>query len=1296
MAAPPQVISEAIGKTRYFKDWEKDQLLSYWTDELSDTSSYKYRDALVRQMLRKGADPTTWMTERDEAYGLYPDIDDPDFAARLYKKAEFASLASTAVAEDTCSKSRQTFETTAVQRLVARFLHPSTPYNGLLLNHGVGVGKTCSAITVAETFLEVMPHNRVYILAPPAISEGFKKTIFDISKLRRVDDATFALTGERWESPQCTGMTYLRLAGVAASEDLEEIEREVNKLIRRRYKIMGYGAFANMIMAEMAKINPDLDDAVRDDFINADLIARFSDHLIIVDEAHNLRDVEAGEIADDVDPTASGDAAEGKKLTPILQRILAVCEGLRLMLMTATPMYDTAPEILFLLNLLILNDGKDAGKLLRREDIFDRDGRLHDGAEKTLAKYFRRYISYMRGENPNTFPLRLTPAKSAGADFMAAYPERSIKRSEGAVVMTEMDIEIMSNLPLIAHYADPSESKVGETLVHYLSEHAKAREERTGAVGISDMILDQTMQIANIIYPDETFGGEGWNNYFKDPSKEAKRKKRRGERGAGEEGPSGPASFEYIGDEPIESIFTGAGLVSHAPKIAAIVESITKARGISFVFSRYVRAGALPLAIALELAGWCRVLADGTPAPLLIRPGAPKPKYYYVLLTSDKDISPNFKGLLSYATTFKTGAEAATGSKVKAIIGSQVASEGLDLKCIRELHIMDPWYHLNRIEQIEGRGVRFCSHAALPLEERNCLIYLHAVTVPDFETADLYAYRLAVRKAQPIGMVSRLMKINAWDCMLNRAAILLEDLGTRKIRDGQGKVTEEYELADKPFTSFCDFMDTCEYLCSGRRLKRSDVGSNKSTYREADYRRLFAEKQTILAKLFSEDGVVAEPLEKILNSTFEDLPRSMAIIGLRGMLGNMRIKHKTGIYGTLILQNGYIVFQPDKVTDTEIPLALRYGRAYSRLPRSMSPLRGTILQTAAPIILEGEEEKGAGAAAAAPSMAAVAAVEDDATLRTRALASLRSWMAIVERIMSEPDEHIEAPEGFKKERFYGLRWLYHHFGELEETPLIAARWWMDNVWTFAERNAMLADWVTRYDTLSGDEKTMAGLFSPSELYNGKIRGYLIFDPKELKLANYCFYKKSAADKKKSLGVCPSTFENDVVTLLAPQVNRETDDTDEVFGFQATIKGITVFKTVHKPTAEGRLTGAECDNDSNVLHHHPRVQSAMKGLSTYAPADPIHEFLLNADPAVKPSKKEKDALQKALKLKYEGKDSDFEDFTHLHDLSLLQVCPYLEYLLRYMDLKRIGDKRWFLSLVDSVRALPGGKKGIKMT
>ena len=47
-------------------------------------------------------------------------------------------------------------------------------------------------------------------------------------------------------------------------------------------------------------------------------------------------------------------------------------------------------------------------------------------------------------------------------------------------------------------------------------------------------------------------------------------------------------------------------------------------------------------------------------------------------------------------------------------------------------------------------------------------------------------------------------------------------------------------------------------------------------------------------------------------------------------------------------------------------------------------------------------------------------------------------------------------------------------------------------------------------------------------------------------------------------------------------------------------------------------------------------------------------------------------------------------SHVHDLSLKQSCPYIEFLLRWMDMKHIDGKRWFLSVVDMAR-IPMKKK-----
>ena len=65
------------------------------------------------------------------------------------------------------------------------------------------------------------------------------------------------------------------------------------------------------------------------------------------------------------------------------------------------------------------------------------------------------------------------------------------------------------------------------------------------------------------------------------------------------------------------------------------------------------------------------------------------------------------------------------GEKVKVVIISKAGSEGLDFKNIRQVHILEPWYNLNRIEQIIGRAVRFCSHIKLPFEKRNTEIYIY-------------------------------------------------------------------------------------------------------------------------------------------------------------------------------------------------------------------------------------------------------------------------------------------------------------------------------------------------------------------------------------------------------------------------------------------------------------------------------------------------------------------------------------------------------------------------------------------
>ena len=72
-----------------------------------------------------------------------------------------------------------------------------------------------------------------------------------------------------------------------------------------------------------------------------------------------------------------------------------------------------------------------------------------------------------------------------------------------------------------------------------------------------------------------------------------------------------------------------------------------------------------------------------------------------------------------------------------------------------KIHILEPWYNLNRIEQVVGRGIRFCSHQILEKEKRNVTVYLHIGFIKEIETADIELYKVAEKKAIEIGKLNK-------------------------------------------------------------------------------------------------------------------------------------------------------------------------------------------------------------------------------------------------------------------------------------------------------------------------------------------------------------------------------------------------------------------------------------------------------------------------------------------------------------------------------------------------------------
>ena len=63
------------------------------------------------------------------------------------------------------------------------------------------------------------------------------------------------------------------------------------------------------------------------------------------------------------------------------------------------------------------------------------------------------------------------------------------------------------------------------------------------------------------------------------------------------------------------------------------------------------------------------------------------------------------------------------GKNIKILMFSPAGAEGINLKHMRQVHIIEPWYSETRITQMIGRGVRYKSHCKLPIEERTVDIF---------------------------------------------------------------------------------------------------------------------------------------------------------------------------------------------------------------------------------------------------------------------------------------------------------------------------------------------------------------------------------------------------------------------------------------------------------------------------------------------------------------------------------------------------------------------------------------------
>jgi hypothetical protein len=632
-----------------------------------------------------------------------------------------------------CETTQQSgFKLQSQQRFLRRILSPDSPNRNLLMVHGTGTGKTCTAIQVAEEYIlrPEFQDRKVMIVASAAVQDNFQTQLFDMS---RVNIDTIAGT---LESKQCTGRRYLDMLLRIESEPKNwnnpdvraKLERTANTIIKEFYEFTAYNSFGNLILSKLGGTEKDIDrEWVHENFDN---------RLLIIDEAHNIRE--------------SKDEEGMKGVTRALENLVKVAEGMVLVFLTATPMYDTFNEIVFYMNLFLWNDRKQKPtESVKITDFFNPDATLQSGPQgETFRKWCQDYVSFVKGENPFTFPFRLPPPKSVSRDTITTSflgkPIPPAERSQYiALVGSDARGAQLSALKGMEKVDDEEKKRV---------------------------LMQSTIAV--------TPGNKSFNELFKSVGKQ----------------------YEYVG----EPFLTPEKLPDYSAKFTTILKSIDTGSGVCMVYSNFVALGARLFAMALEENGY----TPYTGTTILANPSYKgNTKGRYILLTSDYTESE-----LSRLLAAVKKPQNRDGSQIRVVVAGPIVSEGVDFRYMRQIHVVDPWWNMSRIEQVVGRGLRTCSHQILPFEDQNCTVYFHVVRTDDGkECFDEYTYRTKVeQKAMKIARVRKVMAESAMDCPLqNQINTLPEDWRNLEVdqRQSEGGKPVTYRLRGMLAPTFDDAPD---------------------------------------------------------------------------------------------------------------------------------------------------------------------------------------------------------------------------------------------------------------------------------------------------------------------------------------------------------------------------------------------------------------------------------------------------------------------------------------------------------
>jgi hypothetical protein len=782
------------------------------------------------------------------------------------------------------------------QALIKDFMQSSSPYRGLLLYHGLGVGKTRTAISTAEV---LSSDYEVVVLLPAALKTNFFaevqkigyqlfrldqhwvfvdvdterfKDVCERIRLLKDDDPTNSDSLSKYIKKQ-KGV-WLPIDGKDSNlGDLDELDRialqkQLEKMMEKHYKFIHYNG------VNLNKIKQLTNNGTENPFDNK---------VVIIDEVHRFISRATG----------SG------KITKKLYTLLMKANNMKLLLLTGTPITNKPIELAYIFNLLNGDIAQwcikyPSSKAFNQDVIFDylknnkyidnfviqhdmhevQIGLVPNGFEianigtRELQKSVSKTTQSKILDTIKTQLFNAGVGSESSEFVLRTYPllpkeEKDFKEyfiNEDGSVKNPM---LLSRriMGLVSYYESynvedyPRQNEIQYVHIPMTDEQfsryttmrqveiekerkaamfSKLQRSNVDADRAANVYRSFTRAICNWVFPQgiERPVPSKMSQMKKEMDDDeinfnAEKKKKKPFTNEGEEdgsdieisnsdsetddeneGPDIPLKYSQLINKAIgkvveskERYLKGEGLKAHGPKMYEIIKRLKHCKGSALIYSVFRTVEGLRLlSLAMDSAGYAQLKVKKNSKHEWVidvkTEDFAKPKYTQFISGSSEEttiimnifnsnfdqLPPNIRLQLKkmHKDIDMDADKNHHGEIIKAIMITESGSEGISLKDVRQVHIMEPYWHNIRVQQVIGRAIRAKSHINLPMNEREVDVFMylmkfnqkqkqdHLISTNDKGmTSDEHILHIATRKKKINDSLLQIVKNSAIDCHLN-------------------------------------------------------------------------------------------------------------------------------------------------------------------------------------------------------------------------------------------------------------------------------------------------------------------------------------------------------------------------------------------------------------------------------------------------------------------------------------------------------------------------------------------------